>query len=62
MNIICKVETPLLLALIMSNLDRDSKVIILFKNYTRESFSTTMISNNPAPNLTTSVTVRPYLK
>ncbi len=52
-----KVEMPPLLALIMLNLDRGSKVMLLSKNYSNESFSTIMISIKLALNLTTSATV-----
>jgi hypothetical protein len=58
MNIIYKEEMPRLLALIMSNLDRGLKVMHLFKNYTSESFSTTMISIMHVHNSITLVTVR----
>lgn len=57
MSMLFKVEMPPLLALITSNLDRGSKVMLLFKNYSNESFSTIMISIKLALNSTTSVTV-----
>ena len=57
MNMLFKGEMPPLLALITSNLDRDSKVMLLFKNYSSESFSTIMISIKLARNSTISETV-----